>query len=215
MISRRLIALSGMMAVALVFGALFAAGSVRRADKPVDDVLSRYGRNEARQIVPGILLCVGALLFLVFTATLAKRLQDSDSRFTSLQALCAGGGVLVVAGLTVFGVVAFSSGRVSEHVDSSRFRAFHGLRHEMSVPLTVGTAAFMLGAGIAIFQSSLLPDLLGWLAIAVASVAATPSELLGGALDHISFFSVGGLGAWTVVVSAMLATHPDAWRQPG
>lgn len=214
-IGRRLVALSGMLAVALVVGALLSAGGARRADRPVHEVLSRYGRDEARQVVPGILLCVGALLFLVFTGTLAKRLRGSDSRFTSLQALFAGGGVLVVAGLTVFGVLAVTSGRVSEHLDSSRFRAFHGLHHEMSVPLTAGTAAFMLGAGAAIFQSSLLPDLLGWLAIAVATVAATPSELLGGALDHASFFAVGGLGAWTVVVSAMLAASPDAWRPPG
>lgn len=214
MIGRRLAALSGMVAVGLVLGALFSVGSARRADRPVDEVLSRYGSHEARQIVPGILLCAGALLFLVFTATLAKRLPDSDLRYTSLQALFAVGGVLVVAGLTVFGVLAFTSGRVSEQLDSSRFRAFHGLYHEMSVPLTAGTAAFMLGAGVAIFQSSVLPDLLGWLAIAVATVAATPSELLGGGLDHASFFAVGGLGAWTVVVSAMLATSPNAGRPP-
>jgi xanthine/uracil permease len=46
---------------------------------------------------------------------------------------------------------------------------------------------------------------LGWFAVVVALVAAIPSHVLGGTLDHIGFVAFAALGHWTLVVSVLLA----------
>jgi hypothetical protein len=92
-------------------------------------------------------------------------------------------------------------------VGGGAMQALHVLNQELFFPLTVGTAAFLLGAGAAALRSGALPSWLAWIAIALGAAAATPSHVLGGALDHVGFFAFVGLGIWTLVVSALLATR--------
>jgi hypothetical protein len=53
---------------------------------------------------------------------------------------------------------------------------------------------------------------LGWLAVVLGVVAAIPSHVLGGALDHIGVLPVAGLALWTLVVSVLLVRRADAER---
>ena len=75
----------------------------------------------------------------------------------------------------------------------------------MFFSVTIGAAAFLLGAGVAILRGAPLPQWVGWMAVLIGIVAAVPSHVLGGALDHIGFAGFLGLAAWSVVVSVFLA----------
>ncbi len=65
----------------------------------------------------------------------------------------------------------------------------------MFFTVAVGTAAFLIGTGIAFLKSGALPKWLAWAAIVIGVVAITPA----------GFFGFLGLGVWTVVASIMLA----------
>ena len=83
----------------------------------------------------------------------------------------------------------------------------------MIFPLVVGTAASMLGAGIAVVQTKVFSTWLGWLAIAVAIVSTIPSHTFGGPLDHVGFVGFLGLCVWTLIISVPLTMragqHPN------
>jgi hypothetical protein len=76
---------------------------------------------------------------------------------------------------------------------------------------TIGASAFLLGAGAGVLRSRPLPlpRWLGWIAVVLGVVAAIPSHVLGGLLDHIGVVPVAGLGIWTLVVSVALARHSE------
>jgi hypothetical protein len=76
----------------------------------------------------------------------------------------------------------------------------------MVFPLTIGSAAFLFGGGVAALQSAIFPTWLGWFAVVFGVLAAFPSHVIGGVLDHIGYFGFLGLAAWTVIISIL------AWR---
>ncbi len=83
------------------------------------------------------------------------------------------------------------------------------LSEELVFTLTVGTSGFLLGAGLATLQTAALPRWTGWLAIVFGVIAAVPSHILGGLLDHIGFLGFVGLGVWTLIVSILLTIRTD------
>jgi hypothetical protein len=70
--------------------------------------------------------------------------------------------------------------------------------------VTVGTSAFLLGAGAAAFGSGVLPRWLAWSAVLLGVVAAIPSHVLGGALDHIGVVPFVGLTLWLIAAGIVL-----------
>ncbi len=64
-------------------------------------------------------------------------------------------------------------------------------------------------------RTELLPKWLGWVAVALGVVAAIPSHVLGGVLDHIGVVPVVGLGLWALIVSVLLARRTGVVRTYG
>ncbi len=205
--ARSLLPLSGALGVVLIFGSFVPAGSPPGASAPVGEVVSFYTRHDVGQVAAGALMSVGALLFLLFAATVAGFVRDGETETDVFALLCLSGGVLVTAGLALFAGLGLALGEVADHVGPATLRPLHVLSQELVFPLTLGTAAFLLGAGIAAVRSRVLATWLNWSAIGLGLVAAVPSHVLGGVLDHIGFIAFVGLGIWTLVVSVLLATR--------
>ena len=208
--AKRLVPLSGVPAVALIFASQIAAGSSPKADAPIDELVSFYGKHGSGQTVSGVLLSLGVLFFLIFSATVASVLRDAPGESAGSSALCLGGGVLLSVGLAIFAGLTFAIGDAGDQLDPSALQTLHVLSQELFYPVTVGISAFLLGAGTAVLKTAALPKWLGWLAVFLAVVAAIPSHVLGGALDHIGFFAFGGLGVWTLIVGVLLAIRTEA-----
>ncbi len=200
----RLLSLSGAAAVVLILASFAAAGSVPKQDAPTSEVVSFYVDHDGGQLVSASVLSLGALLFLVFMAVLGGVLRPGDRKGRSAWIMCFGGGIVFVVGLAIFAGLTIALGDVAGDIDPSALQALHVLNQEMFFPVTIGAAAFLFGAGTAVLQGAPLPRWLGWVAIVVAIVAAVPSHILGGVLDHIGFGGVIGLAAWTLIVSVLL-----------
>jgi hypothetical protein len=207
--TKRLVPLSGAVAVGFILASFIAAGTVPKQDAPTSEVVSFYTDHESGQLVSASVLSLGALLFLVFMAVLRGELRRGEGTRDASRSLCFAGGILLVVGLTIFAGLTIALGDVANDIDPSALQALHVLNQEMFFPVTIGTAAFLLGAGAAVLQGGPLPKWLGWPTIAVAIVAGVPSHVLGGVLDHIGFAGFIGLAVWTLIVSVLLALRPS------
>jgi hypothetical protein len=201
---KMLVPLSGIGGVALILAALVAAGSTPETNASTRELVSFYAGQQSGQRLSAILLSLGALLFLIFVTGVADVLRRAEGQSGGASTLYVAGSGLLVVGLTILAGLALALGRVAGHASPSTLQALHVLSQEMIFPLVVGTAASMLGAGIAVVQTKVFPTWLGWLAIAVAIVSAIPSHTFGGLLDHVGFVGFLGLCLWTLIISVPL-----------
>ena len=204
--TRRLGPLSGAVSVVLILASFAAAGTAPKPDAPTSEVVSFYADHDTGQLVSACVLSLGALLFLVFIAILSRSLRHEGVPWI----LCLSGGIVFVVGLTLFAGLTIALGDVASDIDASALQALHVLNQEMFFTVTIGAAGFLLGAGAAVLGGAPLPRWLGWAAVVIGIVAAVPSHVLGGVLDHIGFGGVLGLAAWSLVVSVLLTLRPPA-----
>jgi Domain of unknown function (DUF4386) len=202
--ANRLAPLSGLAAAVLIVGSAAAAGTPPGSDAPASEVVNYYTEHDTGQIVSAVLLGLGALLVLVFAATLVTVLRRGSAASGPVVLLLSGSIVLVV-GLTIFAGLSLTLGDLAGDVDDSTLRSIHVLSQELFFPVTVGVSAFFLGAGFAALRTGVLPRWLGWAALVLGVVSAVPSHVLGGALDHIGYVSFIGLCGWMLVVGVLLA----------
>ena len=209
--AKRVVPLSGVLAIVLIFAGFGVAGSTPSGNASVATIVSFYGKHSTAQTVSGVLLSLGALLFLIFSTTFVARLRRAQSEPSGASALCLLGAVVLVVGLAIYAGLAIAIADVAGNVDGSALQALSVLAGGPAFIflITIGTSAFLLGAAAAVLTTAVLPRWLGWLAIALAIVGAIPSHVLGGTLDHIGLVAFAGLGAWTLIVSVLLVARAD------
>ena len=206
--ANRLAPLSGAAAAVLIVASQGAAGTPPGSDAPASEVVEYYVEHDTGQIASAALLSLGAILVLVFAATLVTVLRRGAVASGPVVLLLSGAAVLV-AGLAIFAGLSLTLGDLAGQVDDSTLRSVHVLSQELFFPVTVGVSAFFLGAGFATLRTGALPRWLGWAALVLGVVSAVPSHVLGGILDHIGYVSFIGLCGWMLVVGILLAVRAD------
>lgn len=202
----RLAALSGVAAIGFIVASLIAGGATPAADAPVAQLVAFYATHAASQMVSGALLSLGALLFLVFATTIGSILWPNGSKGPRASVVgCVAGGLVLVVGLTILAGVTVALGDVGRRLDPSALQAIHVMSQELVFSISVGTSAFLFGAGMAVLRAGAFPRWLGWSALVLGVVGAVPSHVLGGLLDHVGFAAFAGLGVWTLIVALALA----------
>jgi hypothetical protein len=207
--AKRFVPLSGVLGVLLLFAAFAVAGSTPNGKASVATIVSFYAEHRTAETVSGVLLSLGALAFLIFSATFAARLRNTETGGHGVSELCLAGAVVLVVGLTVYAGLSVAIADEVGHVQGSALQGLNVLADDAVFVflITVGTSAFLLGAASAVLTGSLLPRWLGWLAVVLAVIGVIPSHVLGGTLDHVGFAAFIGLGVWTVIVSIILVTE--------
>jgi hypothetical protein len=195
--------------VVVIAAGFAAAGNTPAPDAPVGRLVSFYASHDTGQLASGALLSIGALLFLAFAAIVFRTLRTAAGEPSATAILCLAGGVIAVVGMTILGGFALALGDVAAHFSPPALQAVHVLSEELVFTLTVGTSGFLLGAGLATLQTAALPRWTGFLALVCGVIAAVPSHILGGLLDHIGFLGFVGLGIWTLIVSIQLTARRE------
>jgi hypothetical protein len=189
----------------LLVAGIAAGGSTPAGDASPSKIASYYAQHRHEQTASGILLSLGALAFLVFASGVATRLRsDADPGGRTLSLL---GAAVLAVGLAALAGVAVTMGERAGEIDTATLRALHLFNGDAPFVflVTVGSGAFLLGVGVATLATGRLPRWLGWLAVAFAVVAAIPSHVLGGTLDHIGLVAFLGLLVWSTVTGVLLA----------
>ena len=205
MSSRKLLPLSGALSVLLILVSFAIAGEPPDVDAIPDDLLAYYDDDSLQ--IAAALLALGSFFFLVFSATVATALRGALDRDRGSTAAKVGfaGGIVFTVGMTIFSGLAFTAAEVAEDVEPSTLQTLNALEMNMFFTVAVGTAAFLIGTGIGLLKSGLLPRWMGWVAIVLGVLAITPA----------GFVAFLGLGVWTLVASAMLAMRNGAEPMPG
>jgi hypothetical protein len=201
--------LTGVAAVILIAAGFAAPGSTPAPDAPLAQLVSYYAAHETGQLAAGATFSLGALLFLAFATTVVVTLRSGGGSSAAI-VFCMAGAIVVVVGLTIEAGLELALGDVAKHLSPASLQAVHVLSNELIFTLTVGTSAFLIGAGLATMKTRVLPRWTGWLALVFGVVSTVPSHIFGGPFDHIGFAGVVGLGVWTLIASILLARQTPA-----
>jgi hypothetical protein len=199
MSAKQLLPLSGVVAVLLIIAAFVVGGETPDADASLSEVVSYYSDHDTDLQISAALLGLGAFFFLVFTTAIGTLLRSVRGEGSAAATLSFAGGIVFAVGLTIFAGLGFTAADVIGDVAPSNVQTLNSLGSDMFFTVAVGTAAFMLGTGIATLKTDALPKWLSWAAIVIGVIAITP----------IGFAGFLALGIWTLIASVLLSMRAN------
>jgi hypothetical protein len=195
----KLVPLSGVAAVLAIIASFLIVGETPDTDAPVNEVVAYYTNHDSDAQFGGALLALGAVLFLIYSSTLAGVLRKAQGGTGGSSAITFAGGIVFAVGISIFAGLTFVLGDVGKDIDPSAVQAIHALNEDLFFPAAAGTMVFLIGVAAAVLKTGALPKWLGWLAIVGVLVGLTP----------VGFFAIAILGIITLVSSVMLAMRAD------
>ena len=207
-------AVAGIATVALLLSLFMLFPALPAPNKPVADIARSAANDRDVMLVAAYLGTLLSGTLIIFGAAFAARLRRSEGP-------AGGWWIVALAGITAAGSIGFVSDALSivfvravgHCVTGDVLWLGYGGDHWIGTLTGVPFAVFLLGAGIGSRATGLLPQWLGWgaLALAVAFVAGagsvTGDEVDGGVLGFVLFLSYLGLLVWIVGVGVVL------WRR--
>ena len=125
---------------------------------PVSDVVAFYTKNTGTQTASGVLMGLGALFLLIFAAMLASELRRDERASVSAALLLLGADILVVS-LALFAGFGLAIADLVGHIDDAAINVLNVLSQGAAFVfvVTIGTSAFMFGAGSGVLTTSIVP----------------------------------------------------------
>jgi hypothetical protein len=193
---RSLAPLTGALFVVLVLIAFFAiGGNTPEGDDPAQKVVSFYSDHEGKEIAAAIVLALGAVALLFFTATLKQRLEGARPDGGILPTAAFGAGIVASGGFLAAATLHFALADYAADIDPSAAQALNAIDSDFFLPFVAGLATLILATSLWLVRNkSLLPTWLGWVGIIIFIVSFTPAGFIAFALS----------GVWIVVVSILL-----------
>lgn len=200
----RVAPVTGVVAVGLVLAGHLVHGAIPMAGDPAAKVVAFYRDHGTTTFVGSVLLMDAAFVFLAFATVLRTRLQRPDGEGAAAARFGYAGAIVFAVGLAITAGIGITLGDSADRLNPVAIQALHVLFFELSAPMDVGIAVFLLGNSFAVVQSRRLPPWLGWLAVPLGIASLTPPPVG----DIVGFL---GLGVWLLLASALLTSRP----QPG
>ncbi len=195
---RKLMPLAGILAVVMVLGSFLVAGDPPDVDAPVGEVVEFYADSDSEQQFSALMLIWGAILFMLFATSLRSALRRAESDSGGVSALSYAGAIIFAVGLTLFAAIAFALGDAAANIEPAAVQTLHVMNEDFFFPAAAGVGTFLLGTGIALVKTAVMPKWLGWIAIGFGLLAFTP----------VGFVSLAVLGLLVIVLAVMLAMRP-------
>ena len=183
--------LAGPLFTVLVIVSFVVQGAIPAEDDAAADVVREVAENDAGIAFGAFVWIPAAVLLLVF----ACRLRASvDDRARAPRALLVGGATVFAAGVGVSSAVNLALVSAAQKGFEESAQALNLLNAAMWVPIVVGAAALLIGAGLAVVRTAILPAWLGWVALVVGVVTLIgPGGYLGFLLTPIWVGAAGVL----------------------
>ena len=201
--------LSGVLSVVCSFvGVMLVLGQPQEKDS--DAKIVAYFDSHAHRVQSGagfFVFLAGAMLLLVFLASLRERLRAVEGEPGRLSSLVFGAGVasvpLWVGSMLLANGVAFAAGQLSAfHVEPNTFRVLATMGYVAWVAAVVVSSVVVWGTSAVALRTSVLPR---W--FAVAGIVTGGVQLFGW-----FFFPFFVWWLWILVASALLVRRPAVAR---
>jgi hypothetical protein len=194
--------LTGVAFVVVLILAFVIGGEPPDADEPVAEIVEHYVDNKDSIMVGAALSGVAATLLVLFGSVLRKALTrgagGGDAR--ALPTAAFAGTVLLAAGAGLDGTLSFAMAEAAEDVDPVAIQSLQALWDNDFLPMAIGLQLLLVGAGLSIVRSRVLPVWLGWVAVVLGVLAVTP----------IGFVAFVGGALWVLATSVLLTMRARA-----
>ena len=141
------------------------------------EVVEKVKDDETSIVVSGFIAGPAAAVLLVFVSRLRAGIDD---RARAARSLLVAGGTVVAAGLAVAGSVLLALTTAADKGFEGAAQSLNVLNASMWIPVVIGIAAMLFGAGLAVLRTGILPAWLGWVAAVVGVVSVLgPGGFLG------------------------------------
>jgi hypothetical protein len=190
--------LTGVAFVALAIIGFAVGGEPPDANSPPQEIVDFYV-DDKDSVQAGAFLATLAAVFLIFFGNHLRRVLDA-ARDTALSATVLVGAAVMAVGAAIDSTISFALSEAAEDIDPTAVQALQALWDNDWMPIGLGAIVFLISAGVSILQSGALPKWLGWVALVLGVVGATP----------IGFVAFLGGGIWILVVSVLLAVRERA-----
>jgi hypothetical protein len=191
--------LTGVAFVVVGIISFAVGGEPPEAKEPVQEIVSHYADNKSSVQVGAALASLAGVLLIFFAAYLSRALRPAEGREGLLPRLILPGAAIMAVGIAIDGTIAFALAEAADKVDPTAVQALQALWDNDFLPIAMGTLVFLLATGLSILIHGGLPRWLGWAAMLLAVLGATP-------LGFIAF--IGG-AIWIAVVSVILTKRGE------
>jgi hypothetical protein len=202
---RDLATLTGALFVVLVVVAFIPlAGSTPESGASAQKVVSFYSDNATREMLAAIVLALGAVSLLFFSAILKQRFESVLPDRSMLPTAALAGGIVASGGFLASAGFHFALADSADDIQAPAAQALNALDF-IFIPFTVGLAVLLLASSLLVVRARLLlPTWLGWVGIVLFVVFFTP----------LGFISFALSGIWIIVVSIRLYLSSDTAPSP-
>jgi hypothetical protein len=191
--------LTGVAFVVVAIIAFAIGGEPPDAKEPVQEIVAHYADNKSSVQAGSVLAALAGVLLIFFAAYLSRVLRPAEGREGFLPRLILTGAAIMAVGIAIDATIAFAIADAAEEIDPTAVQALEALWDNDFLPIAMGTIVFLLATGLSILTHGGLPRWLGWAAIALAVLGATP----------IGFIAFIGSALWVAVVSVILTRRGD------
>ena len=189
----RLAPLTGVVFAVLALAAFGTASGAPSATASGAGVISFYEAHSSSAKTSDYLWMLALAFFLLFAGSLRGYLHRAPAAAALSSVVLAGAAVLTAGGCVYFGFD-FALATVPSHLAPAAAQALNVLALKLFLPVSAGGLVFGVASGLAILRGAQLPNWLGWAAIIIGIVTATPAGLIG----------LVGFIFWTAIVSILI-----------
>jgi hypothetical protein len=189
--------LAGPLFTVLAVVGVILVGSTPGEKDPADEIIKHFKDNDTQTLAGVFLWGPAAAALLVFVSRLRAGIDD---RARAARSLLVAGGTLYATGIVIGTSVTLAQVVAADGEFKDASQALNVLNAALWVPVVIGIATMLLGAGLAVLRTGLLPTWLGWVAVVVGVVSLFgPGGFLG--------FFVAPL--WVGLAGILLYTRKD------
>lgn len=172
---------TGPLFAVVFFFAVFALGgdTPGEEDSP-QQIMDFYNSHQGRSIALVFLTPAVCALLLLFVGTLRSMAVERGVRPGPGPTVLAGGAILWASGLLIGSVFELTVITASDHGQGQVAQTANVLNNDAWIPFIAGVAITLIGAGLTVLGSDVLPRWLGWVALAAGVISLLgPGGFLG------------------------------------
>ena len=149
-------------------------GEPKDAEEPVEEIVGFYVDNQDEVQIASVLGALGGLLLITFGAVLRNFLRGALGADAITPTLAFAGTLIVAIGIAIDGTISFALAEAADNIDPTGVQTLQALWDNDFLPFILGVTMFLLGTGLAILRSGVLPKWLGGVMLLALVLGFTP-----------------------------------------
>lgn len=199
-----LIPLTGIVFIVLAIVAFAIGGEPPEAKEGAQKVVDHYVDNKDSIQASALIATLAGVFLIFFFGYVRKVLRAAEGPNGMLSLVSFVGAAILATGIAIDSTIAFALAEQANKIDPAAAQALEAIWDNDFMPIALGSTVLLFATGLSIVRHGALPAWLGWIAILLGLISATP----------IGFVGFLGSILWILIVSVMLTMRARAAQAP-